>query len=53
MIDQLNIRKKIVTKEIYKSDRINYFLHDDNREWISLLVYIYVDESVLSFVLIY
>ena len=53
MIDQLNVKKKIVTKEIYKSNRINHFLYNDNREWISLLTCICIDESVLSSILIY
>ena len=53
MIGQSSVRKRIVTKEAYKSGRIDHFLHDGNREWISLLACICADGSALPPALIY
>ena len=42
-----------MTKAAYEQDRIQYFQQDENREFISLLVYVCTDGSVLPSVLIY
>lgn len=53
MIGRSSVRRRIVTKETYKSGRVDHFQYDGNREWISLLAYIYADEIALPPALIY
>jgi hypothetical protein len=42
-----------MTKEAYKQGRIRNAQHDGNREFISLLAYVYVNETTIALALIY
>jgi hypothetical protein len=42
-----------MTKETYKQGRIRNAQHDGNREFISLLAYIYADGTITALTLIY
>ena len=53
MIGRSVTTQRIMTKKTYEQDRIRYFQQDNNREFISLLVCIYINEIVLLLILIY
>ena len=53
LIDYAFAIKRIISLEAYESDRITHALQNDNREFISFLTYICVNDIVLSFALIY